>query len=126
MALSWTIFIIIVLLNPGKAPMHYEFTLSSFFTSFFSLSMSRYELGEAFAHVILFGVLTLLWRRTLIMYFSHPDALILAISIAIMLAICTEVGQYFVNRGSLLLDLLANFLGIAFSLFWIKRQLHHQ
>jgi len=30
------------------------------------------------------------------------------------LAIGTEIAQYFVNRGSLLIDLLANFLGIAF------------
>jgi len=126
LAISWTILVIIVLLNPGKGALNHEFTLASFFTSFFSLSISRSDLSEAIAHVILFSVLTVLWQRVLIMYFVLPGALLLAIGIAVMLAIGTEIGQYFVSRGSLLLDLLANFLGIMLSFFWIKRQLSHQ
>ncbi len=112
LAISWTLLVIIVLLKPGSNTVNHDFELSSFFTSFFSLSFSRVELKEALGHVILFCVMTILWKRALITHFVRPKPLIIAICIAIVLALGTETGQFFVNRGVLLLDLLANFLGI--------------
>jgi len=111
-AISWTLLVIIVLLKPGDGVMNHELSLSSFLASFFSLLISRRELSEAIGHVILFGVLTILWLRVLMMYFPRSRAIFLAICIAIVLALATEIGQYFVNRGSLLFDLLANILGV--------------
>jgi len=112
MALSWTVLIIIVLLKPGNSVINQDIELSSFLTSFFSLSISRSDIKEAVGHVILFAVLTMLWMRLLVMYLSRSRATVLAISLALVLATGTEIGQYFINRGSLLLDLLANFSGI--------------
>lgn len=112
MALSWTMLIIVVLLKPGSNTINQEHELSSFSTSFFSLSISRRDIKEALGHVILFAVLTILWMRVLIMHLARSQVTLLAISIAVVLAIGTEIGQHFVNRGSLLFDLLANFAGI--------------
>ena len=116
-AISWTLLVIIVLLKPGDGVMNHELSLASFYASFFSLSITRKELSEAMGHVFLFGILTLLWQRVLIMYLSRPSVIFLTIGIAIVLALATEIGQYFVNRGSLLFDLMANILGIAIATF---------
>jgi len=112
MALGWTTLIMIVLLKPGNTAIYQNNDLSSFFTSFFSFSISRSDIKEAVGHFILFAVLTMLWMQLLIMYFSRTRATLLAIGIAVALATGTEIGQYFINRGSLFIDLLANFSGI--------------
>ena len=112
MALSWTILIIIVLLKPGSNTINQERELSSFSTSFFSLSISRRDIKEAVGHIFMFAILTISWMRLLIIYLAPSRVILLAVSISVVLAIGTEVGQYFVGRGSLMLDLLANFAGI--------------
>lgn len=112
MALSWTILIIIVLLKPGSNTINQERELSSFSTAFFSLSISRRDIKEAVGHIIMFAVLTILWMRLLIIYLAPSRVTLLAVGLAVVLAIGTEIGQYFVDRGSLMLDLLANFAGI--------------
>jgi len=125
LVISWTILTIVLLLKPGNDAMNYAFTFSSFFQFFFFSQISLKDLSEAMGHVILFGVLTILWQRALIMS-AFSNAFVLTIIIVIILAICTEIGQYFVNRSSLFLDLLANFLGIMLSILWIKRQTNQQ
>jgi len=120
MALSWTVLSVFVLLKPGNGTIDYEITLSSFIENFFSLSISRKDLSEAIGHIFLFSILTALWQRVLTMHFNRLNALLLTICIVGVLAIGTEIGQYFVNRGSMLIDLIANFLGISLSLFWAR------
>lgn len=117
MALIWSVLIIIILLKPGSGVTTHELTLSAFFTSFFSLSITRKDLSEAIAHVFLFVVLTALWQRVLTMYLSRPGVILSSIGIAFILATVTEIGQYFVNRGSLFFDLIANLLGIAIAIY---------
>jgi len=120
MALGWLMLAIIVLLKPGKVVLSHELTLSSFISTFFSFSMTRSDLSEALGHIFLFAILTVLWQRVFIIYFNRSSTLLLTISAVLAFAIGTEIGQYFVNRGSMLLDLIANFLGIILPLYLIK------
>ena len=113
MTLSWTTLIIIILLKPGSKVENYELSFNAFISSFFSFPLSdKWVAIEAIVHVFLFGILTYLWHWSLIMSYAKKNAVLLAISVAVLLGIGTEVGQYFVSRGSLLLDLLANILGV--------------
>jgi len=113
MTLSWTILIIIILLKPGNKVGSYELSFNAFISSFFSFPLGdKWVVVEALVHVMLFGILTYLWHWSLITSYAKKNAVLLAISVAVLLGIGTEVGQYFVNRGSLLLDLLANILGV--------------
>jgi len=111
---SCTIFILTILLLPGKKNGLYDPAFSSFVDSFFTLSLGRWGIFEAIFHVFLFATLTIVWQWAIVMYCNRRRSLLFAVLIAIVLAISTEIAQYFVNRGSLLIDLLANFLGIAF------------
>ncbi|MFK5948086.1 MAG: VanZ family protein [Methylococcales bacterium] len=110
--LLWTISVISLLLKPGDNVPGHELAFSDFLTSFFFLEFNRYNFREAIVHVILFGVLTVLWQWALIRYMPRYWVLTLAFFICVVLGVGTEIGQYFVNRSSLLLDLIANLLGI--------------
>jgi len=113
MALSWLVLTVVVLLKPGYVTVRYDLTLSNFLSSFFSYTITRVDISEAIGHVFLFSILTVLWQRLLTLYFIRARALLIVISAAVVLAIATEIAQYFINRGSLLLDLMANLLGIS-------------
>lgn len=116
---SCTIFILTILLLPGKSDENYDSSFSSFFDSFFTLSLGLWGIIEAVFHVFLFATLTILWQWTIAMYCNRGKSLLFAVMIAMVLGIGTEIFQYFVNRGSLMIDLLANFLGIALVAFMI-------
>jgi len=111
---SCTIFILTILLLPGKRDELYDPAFSSFVDSFFTFSLGLWGIIEAVFHVFLFATLTIVWQWAIVMYCNRRRSLLFAVLIAIVLAISTEIAQYFVNRGSLLIDLLANFLGISF------------
>ena len=102
------------MLLPGNRNEFYDPSFSSFSDSFFTLSIGVWGAIEAVFHVFLFAALTAVWQWTIVMYCNRGRSLLVAVCIAMVLAMSTEIGQYFVNRGSLLIDLLANFLGIAF------------
>jgi VanZ family protein len=72
-------------------------------------------------HILWFTLLVVLWRWTLTMRFHPPSALLLAILIAFVLGTSTEFAQKFVpGRGSTLVDLLANYAGIAFAVIGVR------
>ena len=121
-ALAWTTLVVVLLLIPSEKRIAHEHSLSSFFRSLFSLSLERSDLPELVTHIFLFGILTGLWYWTFIVYRSKRKALHLSIVIAVLLGIATEAGQYFVARGTSLIDLLANFLGIALLSAWLYRR----
>ena len=112
--LNCTVFTVAILLLPGKRNEFYDPSFASFFASFFTFSLGLWGIVEAIFHVFLFATLTIVWQWAIVIYCNRRKSLLLAVLIAIALAIGTEIAQYFVNRGSLLIDLLANFLGISF------------
>lgn len=120
--LAWTVLVLVVLLKPGPQPSTHDYTLEIFLYTFFSFDFRFYDYFEAAGHVFLFIVLTALWNETISKLGTQSQALGLAILIALVLAIGTEVGQFFINRGSLLFDLLANFLGMLLTFIWIIRR----
>jgi VanZ family protein len=72
-------------------------------------------------HILWFTLLVALWRWTLTMRFHPSSALLLAILIAFVLGTSTEFAQRFVpGRGSTLVDLLANYAGIAFAVIGVR------
>ena len=118
-ALSWTLLVFIALLYPGHNLIQHKYLLSTFFATFFNLSLKHYNFSEALGHVILFGVLTVLWVRVLGQYFHKTQAILLTIGIIAAVGVITEIGQYFVNRDSEFLDLVANFIGAFLIMVWV-------
>ena len=118
-ALVWTTLIAVALLKPANNFKH-EISLDSFVSSFFSLSIKTWDLVEAVYHVIVFAILTAIWFWALVTQFPRNRALVISIGIAMVLGIVTEIGQYFVHRSSLMLDAMANFLGIVICVVWLK------
>ena len=88
--------------------------------SFFRSDFTRTDILEALAHVGMFGGLTLLWGWTLAFHFPARYAAAMTVMIALLLGTATEFGQYFVARGALMLDLMANFTGIALSVAGLR------
>jgi len=119
-ALSWTLLVIILLLKPGDIEVVHEYSFADFFESFFTYTLSRWGMFEAFVHVILFIILTTTWFWVLNLYYVKRNVLIIVISIAVALGTATEILQYFVNRGSLFIDLLANYLGVLLFIIFKK------
>ncbi|HFC53211.1 MAG TPA: hypothetical protein ENJ43_02125 [Gammaproteobacteria bacterium] len=112
--LGWTAFIVYLLLKHGNAPS------APFLASFFRMDFSREELREAVGHFAMFGTLTLLWWSTLIQHYSVRYALLATVMIAVLLGTGTELGQYFVARSSVILDLVANFAGITVTMLCLQ------
>jgi len=117
--IGWTILVIAALLKPYSKAVTHDFSLDTFVNSFFSIDFEGYNYHEAAVHVFIFAVLAALWNVTLIRHFSQVQAFRLTIIITLVLAFGTELGQFFVQRSSLLLDLMANFVGISLTIFWI-------
>jgi VanZ family protein len=122
LVLAWTLLVVTALLKPGDTTIYHKLSLSSFLSTFFNFSLEQYKFGEAAVHVVLFGILTALWLWVLNHYFMRGRAILAATGIAVMIAISTEIGQYFVNRGALFLDLVANFIGMLLILGWAVRK----
>lgn len=119
-ALAWTALVIVALLKPAN---NIEQTISfnSFVTSFFSLSFKIWDFVEAVYHIIVFALLTAIWFWALVVHLPRNRALVISIGVAVVLGIVTEIGQFFVHRSSLMLDAMANFLGVALCVVWLKR-----
>lgn len=117
--LVWTVFVLVVLLKPSPQLSNHDYSLETFLNTFFSFNFKFYDYFEAAGHVLLFIVLTAFWTITLSKHGTQSQSLRLAVVIALAVALSTEIGQFFVNRGSLWFDLLANFLGILLTSIWI-------
>ena len=112
-AVGWTAFVLYLLMRQGNTPS------VPFWGSFFRMDFSPEELREAVAHFIMFGILTLLWWSTLIQHYSVREALLATVVIAVLLGMGTELGQYFVARSSVILDLVANLAGILVTMLFL-------
>lgn len=119
----WTALVTILLLKPAAKQTH-ELSIENFLTSFFSMSFSTWDYIEAIYHIIIFVVLTALWYWALSIYISRNRILFVVIAIVVPFGLATEIGQYFVFRSSLMLDAMANFLGVAICVIWLKRLSH--
>ena len=117
--LAWFVLVLVVLLKPSSRPSTHDHSLNTFLYTFFNFDFQLYNYFEAVGHVFFFIVLTALWIVTLSQYGTQSQALRVSIVIALVVAFGTEIGQFFVNRGALLFDLLANFLGITLTSVWI-------
>ncbi len=114
--LAWTVLLVYLLMKPGSDSL----PVQSFIASFFRLSFSHADLIEAVAHVGMFGSLTLLWWWTLANHYPARCAVSITVVIVALLGAATEFGQFFVARSSLMLDLAANFIGIALSIVCLR------
>jgi len=117
-----TIFIVTILLIPGNNEILCDRSLTLFLNSFFTIPSSPWVIFELLVHVFMFAVLTSLWFWVAAVYYNQYKALILSVCIAISLSITTEIAQYFVSRGSQLLDVFANFIGIAVFVVILRQQ----
>jgi len=114
--LAWTALLVYLLMKPGSGSP----PVQSFVASFFRLSFSRTDLIEAVAHVAMFGSLTVLWWWTLANHYPTRYAVAATVVIVALLGTATEFGQFFVARSSIVLDLVANFIGIALSIACLR------
>jgi len=116
----WTVLVLIVLLKPSSRSSTHDYSIDTFLYTFLRFDFEVYDYIEAAGHVLLFIVLTALWNLTLSRQVTQSQAFRLTISFALVIAFGTEIGQFFVYRGSMLFDLLANILGVSLTSFWIK------
>ncbi len=117
MTLGWTALLTYLLLKPGTAGV---IGGSGFMDAFFRSDFSWTDIVEALAHVGMFGSLTLAWVWTLAFHFPARYAAVMTVIIVASLGMVTELGQFFVARGALALDLAANFTGIALSVAGLR------
>lgn len=102
-ALAWTALTVFLMLSPGEQSAAED--LSRFF--------GGTDLTDALGHVILFGVLTMLWRWALAGSHPHRRAMWMAVVIGLTVGIATELAQFFIpHRGVALIDLVANGIGV--------------
>lgn len=118
-ALTWTVLAVGALLKPANNISH-EMSFNDFVTTFFSLSVNAWDLVEAVYHIVVFAVLMTLWYWMLVKRLPHDRALVISIGIATLLGTVTEIGQYFVHRSSLMFDVMADYLGVALCVVWLK------
>ncbi len=110
LALLWTAGLLYLMLSPAG-----EGTTASWVSK---LSGGT-ELTDAIGHVFLYAMLTLLWTWALDLHLAGRQAMMTALSIALLLCLSLEFTQQFVSgRGSTLIDYTANFLGVGLAVFF--------
>ncbi len=103
-ALAWTGLILILMLTPSDRPV-VEDTSATF---------GGTDYTDAVGHLVLFGTLAVLWWAALACHRPISTAFYLALSLSLLIGISTEIAQNWVpERGTSLLDLIANTSGIA-------------
>jgi len=100
--LVWTSVTVLLMLSPGEESAAED--LSRFF--------GGTDITDALGHVVLYGVLTALWRWALLNHLSLQQALGGAVAVGLALGAATELAQFLIpHRGVALVDLLANWVG---------------
>lgn len=101
-ALAWTGMTVFLMLSPGEESAAED--LSRFF--------GGTDVTDALGHILLFGVLTALWRWALLNRLPLQQTLGVAVAVGLALGTTTELAQFCVpHRGVVLIDLLANWIG---------------
>ena len=117
-AISWSVLLIILLLQPEADP------LIDLGIPKGQNTLAR-ELAFSALHLVAFSMTTLLWFRALFAGLSFRASLILAGIIALFLGCATEFLQsYTLDRHASLIDLIANIGGtlLAAYLIWRRKQ----
>ncbi len=113
LALAWMIMAVALMLSPSGNGS----TISGISGVFGGTNIT-----DAIGHVIINTILTLLWCRTLRLYFTVARTARLVLGIGLPWGIGIEVMQHFApQRGVSLLDLSANLLGLAVGLAIYRR-----
>jgi hypothetical protein len=115
-ALIWTALTLYLMLTPGQNSVAEDL----------SAAFGGSDLTDAFGHVALFGILTLLWWWALILHLSPRVAGRLAFGVGVSLGfVCEGVQPLLPDRGLAVLDLLANVVGpsLAMGLICLLRRL---
>jgi VanZ family protein len=111
--LLWTAFTVFLALAPSD---------DTSFVTRLSQASGGTEITDAVGHVMLFGLLTVLWYLPLARRYNHRRVLLWSIVLALTIGIVTELTQSFVpDRGTSVLDLAANSVGVALAAIWIGR-----
>jgi VanZ family protein len=72
-------------------------------------------------HIILFGLLVVLWRWTLITRFTPQSALLIAVLIALIVGTTAEIAQNLIpDRSATLVDFLSNGVGALLAVVAIR------
>ena len=102
-ALGWTVLVCLLMLLPGKDSIAED--TSGFF--------GGTDITDAFGHVLLFAMLTVLWYAALTCWLAPAPALKAVLAIGTVFGLLLELGQGVVpERGISLLDFAANALGV--------------
>lgn len=118
-AIAWTMLVTAALLIPMKN-IEQKMSFNDFVKTFFSLSIKTWDLIEAVYHIVIFAILTALWFWALVIRLPRNRSLVISIGFAVVLGIVTEIGQYFVHRSSMIFDVMADFVGVALCVIWLK------
>ncbi|GAB4453090.1 MAG: hypothetical protein Kow00120_23070 [Anaerolineae bacterium] len=106
-AVGWTGLVVALTLLPGSSRVVHD--ASAWF--------GGTELTDAIGHFLLFLVLAVTWQGALASWLERSRALLAAGGFAGALGAVVEIGQVFIpGRGSGMLDLAANWMGVAAAL----------
>lgn len=110
-ALVWTLIVLALTLLPGDTAV----------VDNTSRAFGGTDVTDAVGHVVLAGVLTLLYYAVAVLCREPRRALYIAAATALALTTGTEFAQLFVpHRGASLLDLSANWLGVCSLFLWLR------
>lgn len=108
LTLIWTVVAVKLMLSPSG-----NGTTVSWVANLFGNT----EMSNATGHVIINAILALLWCRTISLYATRAITIRLIFTGGIIWCFAAELSQYFVpERGTSLLDLGANILGVVIGL----------
>jgi VanZ family protein len=110
-ALVWTLIVLALTTLPGDTAV----------VDNTSKAFGGTDVSDAIGHVVLAGILTLLYYAVAVLHRKPRPALYIAVAGALVLTTSTEFAQLFIpHRGASLLDLSANWLGVCSFLLWMR------
>ncbi|MCC7450449.1 MAG: VanZ family protein [Anaerolineae bacterium] len=110
-AFLWTLIVLILTMLPGDAAV----------VGNASKAFGGTDVSDAVGHVLLAGILTLLYYAVAVLRRESHSALWIAAAGALILTTATELTQSFIpHRGASLLDLIANWLGVCSFILWMR------
>ena len=110
-ALVWTLIVLSLTMLPGDTAI----------VDNTSKAFGGTDVSDAAGHVVLAGILTLMYFAIAMLRWEARPALFIAAAGAVVLTTGTELAQSFIpHRGASWLDLSANWLGICSFLLWMR------
>lgn len=119
-ALGYTLFVIIILVQPNRQPV-------------IDLHIAREtpglmdQLWFGVGHMMLFAVMALMWLWSFYQRLPLFPALVMAFSVTLLVGVGTEIGQFLISsRDPSLFDLFADFVGTMLPLLAAWMLLHNK